>query len=472
MPRIGVDATSVSRDGKGHARSQRRLVEALAALGRYDVVAYVRTQEAAALLPGVETSRDRAGKAVAWEQVGMRRALRRLDALVTLGDRLPLGAEERASSSGSSSSRRTGSRRTGAAAWARTSAAATCSRRRSGAGASRARRRVVAGSRATAAELGGDVPVVYPAVDDGLRPRPRSRRGGTSSTSRRPTRATTPRPCSRPSRGSRPTSSCSSPAASATATRSCARSRASGSASSAACPTRSSSTLYRGALAYVDATLYEGFGYQLVEALACGAPVVASSRSSIPEVVGDAGLLCDPRRRRGDRGGAASRALRGRARRATCARRGFEQARPRSPGSGPPRASPPSSTTCSRDRVPAPGRRLGRGRALPRAAAARGSDEPAVVIHPETDAFAPLAGLAELRPYDPDRSAPGAARAPRPRAAGAAPAARPRRRRLAARVRRGARSRGCRGSSSRTTRRSSRGSDNARRPSAVARSAG
>jgi glycosyltransferase involved in cell wall biosynthesis len=52
--------------------------------------------------------------------------------------------------------------------------------------------------------------------------------------------------------------------------------------------------LYRGALAYVDATLYEGFGYQLLEALACGAPVVASNRSSIPEVVGDAGVLCDP----------------------------------------------------------------------------------------------------------------------------------------------------------------------------------
>ena len=32
----------------------------------------------------------------------------------------------------------------------------------------------------------------------------------------------------------------------------------------------------------------------ILEALACGAPVVASERSSIPEVVGNAGLLCDP----------------------------------------------------------------------------------------------------------------------------------------------------------------------------------
>jgi glycosyltransferase involved in cell wall biosynthesis len=53
--------------------------------------------------------------------------------------------------------------------------------------------------------------------------------------------------------------------------------------------------LYRGASVYVDASLYEGFGYQVLEAMACGAPVVASGLTSIPEVVGDAGVLCDPR---------------------------------------------------------------------------------------------------------------------------------------------------------------------------------
>jgi glycosyltransferase involved in cell wall biosynthesis len=53
--------------------------------------------------------------------------------------------------------------------------------------------------------------------------------------------------------------------------------------------------LYRGAIAYVDPSLYEGFGLQAAEALACATPVVASNRTSLPEVVGDGGILVDPR---------------------------------------------------------------------------------------------------------------------------------------------------------------------------------
>lgn len=52
--------------------------------------------------------------------------------------------------------------------------------------------------------------------------------------------------------------------------------------------------LYRCSSAFVYPSLYEGFGIPPLEAMACGAIVVASDTSSIPEVVGDAGILFDP----------------------------------------------------------------------------------------------------------------------------------------------------------------------------------
>lgn len=52
--------------------------------------------------------------------------------------------------------------------------------------------------------------------------------------------------------------------------------------------------VYRGAAVFVYPSRYEGFGLPVLEALACGVPVVASNVSSIPEVVGDAGYLVDP----------------------------------------------------------------------------------------------------------------------------------------------------------------------------------
>jgi glycosyltransferase involved in cell wall biosynthesis len=48
---------------------------------------------------------------------------------------------------------------------------------------------------------------------------------------------------------------------------------------------------YSGASIAVTPSLYEGFGLPVLEAMACGAPVVASDASSLPEVVGEAGVL-------------------------------------------------------------------------------------------------------------------------------------------------------------------------------------
>lgn len=52
--------------------------------------------------------------------------------------------------------------------------------------------------------------------------------------------------------------------------------------------------LYSGAICFVYPSYFEGFGLPVVEAMQCGVPVIAGNRTSLPEVVGDAGLLFDP----------------------------------------------------------------------------------------------------------------------------------------------------------------------------------
>jgi len=52
--------------------------------------------------------------------------------------------------------------------------------------------------------------------------------------------------------------------------------------------------LYRRCAVFVFPSTAESFGMPLVEAMACGAPIIASNTTAIPEIAGDAALLCDP----------------------------------------------------------------------------------------------------------------------------------------------------------------------------------
>jgi glycosyltransferase involved in cell wall biosynthesis len=60
-------------------------------------------------------------------------------------------------------------------------------------------------------------------------------------------------------------------------------------------PPSDAAALLSGSLALAFPSLYEGFGLPALEAMACGAPVVTSNTSSLPELVGDAAVLVDPR---------------------------------------------------------------------------------------------------------------------------------------------------------------------------------
>lgn len=59
-------------------------------------------------------------------------------------------------------------------------------------------------------------------------------------------------------------------------------------------PENDLAALYAGARCVLYPSLYEGFGLPVLEAMACGAPVIASNTTSIPEIAGDAAKLIDP----------------------------------------------------------------------------------------------------------------------------------------------------------------------------------
>jgi glycosyltransferase involved in cell wall biosynthesis len=84
--------------------------------------------------------------------------------------------------------------------------------------------------------------------------------------------------------------------------------------------------LMAGALALAYPSLYEGFGLPAIEAMACGTPVLTSTTSSMPEVVGDSALLVDPLSVEAIAGG-LRRILRDEALRRDLRERGLERAR-------------------------------------------------------------------------------------------------------------------------------------------------
>lgn len=59
-------------------------------------------------------------------------------------------------------------------------------------------------------------------------------------------------------------------------------------------PEADKAALLSGATAFVFPSLYEGFGFPVLEAMACGTPVICSNTSSLPEIAGDAAVQVDP----------------------------------------------------------------------------------------------------------------------------------------------------------------------------------
>jgi hypothetical protein len=269
MTRIAIDATSISAGGKGLSRVQLGTVQALAALGRQELLAYV-SEDVELEVPTVAVRRR---PALWWEQVGLRGAARDADAVLTWTDRLPLGGGGRfviwlfelpTHRIALNRERRAGVYQQGSdlvtqLLWGP-------SLRRAA--------RVLAGSAATAAELGGAT-VLHPGIDG--RFTPGAGHDGRyffhlSSTDPRDNTATIVEAVRIANERLREPIELVVPAGRVSDDELLA--------------------LYRGAAAYLDASLFEGFGYQPLEAMACGTPVVASAASR--GVVGEAGLLCDP----------------------------------------------------------------------------------------------------------------------------------------------------------------------------------
>ena len=268
MARLGVDATSVAPDGKGIARVQRHTVEALRALGRHELIVFSR----------------RFRPSLAWEQATPLVYRRhRLDAFLTWSERLPIagGGRYLVWLFEAPTRRIETNREIGAGAYQRVADLATQllwerSLRRAAA--------VFTGSDATRQALDVPAETLYPGLDPMFSPgRGRAGRYVFYIASRDPREDT------------------------AAALRAFAHvdvpvliaggwdgPRQDGVEYLGRVSDEQLVELYRGAAAYVDTSRYEGFGYQVLEAMACGTPVLATGGTSIPEIVGDAGVVCAP----------------------------------------------------------------------------------------------------------------------------------------------------------------------------------
>lgn len=312
MARFGIDATSVSTEGKGEARTQRKAVEALAG-GGHEIVAFVACEEARELLTagGAECVLVRARPALAWEQLGIPSAFarHRLDAFLTTTERPPARGPRRVVVwfFELPVHRIEQNRLHGAGLYQRASDLVTRSLWKRGL---RHTARILTGSRATADELvrvlpevAGRVRIAYPGLDEQFAPGPGADGGpyvfhlGSSDPRDNTETAVAAFALAR----ARIAAPVRLVVAGGLGERRAAIEReAERLELGAALELRGRVSdeelrdLYRGAAAYLDASLFEGFGYQVLEAMACGAPVVASKATSIPEIVGEAGLLCDP----------------------------------------------------------------------------------------------------------------------------------------------------------------------------------
>jgi glycosyltransferase involved in cell wall biosynthesis len=285
VARVGVDGLMISPNGKGHARSELHAVEALAARSEHELVVFVREEVA---IPDVQVVQVGERLTIGWELRGLPRAARRhgLDVFLSLSERLPPvgGPPVVVWLFESPVHRIRANRAHGAPLWHRSSDLLTSALWK------RSLRRaahVAFGSEATRDEVMAEVAlsstsVVYPGLPPGFSAGPATDRGTyvfhLGSNDPRDDTDLAVEACRRA--GARLLVA--------------GGWRGAGAESLGRVSEEELRDLYRGAAAFVDPTRYEGFGYGVLEAMASGAPVIASAVTSIPEVVGDAGLLCPP----------------------------------------------------------------------------------------------------------------------------------------------------------------------------------